>query len=233
MMFPVIQPVSPKSVYYQAARILCEYHENNAAIQKLDKYEDLYTFHLVCRSFRNWSSHNKFTEAEMKAEIFAVVFCIALRTYFDEKQNNGNTFDSTLNYYEEIYFTEKDILEGNYKEVCEEIHKKLTQGISLVGFFKKAVYTHKYSHLVHIWGEENKEADIEDILMPIIVKDLDIWPNNVNLRNLLLNDLSDLHIPQLDYADQSDENKFIDLMIKKSIELWSKKSVGTIQEVSS
>ena len=102
MMFPVIQPVSPESVYYQAARILCEYHENNAAIQKLDKYEDLYTFHLVCRSFRNWSSHNKFETAEMKAEIFAVVFCIALRTYFDEKQNNGNTFDSTLNYYEEI-----------------------------------------------------------------------------------------------------------------------------------
>lgn len=233
MMFPVIPPKFPEQVYYQAARILCEYHENNAAIQRLD--EELYVFHLVCRSFRNWSAHNKFAKAEMPAEIFAIVFCIALRTYFDKKQNNEKTFDSTLNYYEEIYFTEKDISEKDYNDAYEDIHNKLTK-ISLVGFFKKPVYTHKYSHLVHIWGEETKKAELKDILMPIIVKDLDIWPNDINLSNLSLNSLFDLHIPQLENqndAYQSDENKFIDLVIKKSIELWSKKSVETIQEGSS
>lgn len=110
MMFPVVPPENPDKVYYQAARILSEYHENSADIKKLNK--ELYEFHLVCRSFRNWSSHNKFTKAEMSAKIFAVIFCIALRTYFDEEQNNEeqnnyNTFSSTLNYYEEIYFSKR------------------------------------------------------------------------------------------------------------------------------
>lgn len=100
MMFPVVPPENPDKVYYQAARILSEYHENSADIKKLNNYEDLYTFHLVCRSFRNWSSHNKFAKAEMTAGIFAVIFCIALRTYFDEKQNEDHHFVPELKYYE-------------------------------------------------------------------------------------------------------------------------------------
>ncbi len=235
MMFPVVPPENPDKVYYQAARILSEYHENSADIKKLNNKKDLYEFHLVCRSFRNWSSHNKFAKAEMTAGIFAVIFCIALRTYFDEKQNEDRHFVPELKYYEEIYFSKKDISEEDYKKECGNIHDKLTK-ISLVGFLKKAEHTYKYSHLVHIWGEEKKQADVKDILMPIIVKDQDIRLNNRNLSDLYLNDLFSLNITQTgnqNYAYQSDENSFIDLMVRSSIKLWSETSDEHVPEASS
>ena len=176
----------------------------------------------------------------MSAKIFAVIFCIALRTYFDEEQNNEeqnnyNTFSSTLNYYEEIYFSKKGISDDDYQGACKNIFEKLTT-ISLVGFLKKAEYTHKYSHLVHIWGEEKKQADVKDILMPIIVKDRDIQLNNRNLSDLCLNDLFSLGITQTENqnnAYQSDENNFIDLMVRSSIKLWSETSNENVPEASS
>lgn len=250
MMFPVVPPKFPEQLYYQTARILCEYHENNAAIKKLNNYEDLYTFHLVCRSFRNWSSHNKFAKAEMTAGIFAVIFCIALRTYFDEKQNEDHHFVPELKYYEEIYFSKKDISEKKYNDVCEAIKKKLTENISLVKFFSSTKQNiqgnqgnQKYSHLVYIWGEENNKADVQDVLMPIIVKDKNIPIANNKLQELKVcsllsannfsaaNEQSEEEISGTQCIqegistdnEQSDEITFIDLIVRSSIELWIEK----------
>ena len=260
MMFPVVPPKFPEQVYYQTARILCEYHENNAAIQKLNNYEDLYTFHLVCRSFRNWSSHNKFAKAEMTAKIFAVIFCIALRTYFDEKQNEDRHYVPKLKYYEEIYFSKKDISEKEYNNVCETIKNKLTENISLVKFFSSTKQdiqgnqgNKKYSHLVYIWGEENNKADVQDVLMPIIVKDKNIPIANNKLQELkvcsllsannfsAVNEQSEEEISGTQCIqegistdnEQSDEITFIDLIVRSSIELWLEKSAENKQEASS
>ena len=260
MMFPVVPPENPDKVYYQAARILSEYHENSADIKKLNNYEDLYTFHLVCRSFRNWSSHNKFTKAEMSAKIFAVIFCIALRTYFDEKQNEDRHYVPELKYYEEIYFSKKDISEKEYNNVCETIKNKLTENISLVKFFsstkqdiQKNQGNQKYSHLVYIWGEENNKADVQDVLMPIIVKDKNIPIANNKLQELkvcsllsannfsAVNEQSEEEISGTQCIqegistdnEQSDEITFIDLIVRSSIELWLEKSAENKQEASS
>ena len=260
MMFPVVPPENPDKVYYQAARILSEYHENSADIKKLNNYEDLYTFHLVCRSFRNWSSHNKFAKAEMTAKIFAVIFCIALRTYFDEKQNEDRHYVPKLKYYEEIYFSKKDISEKEYNNVCETIKNKLTENISLVKFFSSTKQdiqgnqgNKKYSHLVYIWGEENNKADVQDVLMPIIVKDKNIPIANNKLQELkvcsllsannfsAVNEQSEEEISGTQCIqegistdnEQSDEITFIDLIVRSSIELWLEKSAENKQEASS
>ena len=259
MMFPVVPPENPDKVYYQAARILSEYHENSADIKKLNNYEDLYTFHLVCRSFRNWSSHNKFAKAEMTAKIFAVIFCIALRTYFDEKQNEDRHYVPELKYYEEIYFSKKDISEKEYNNVCETIKNKLTENISLVKFFSSTKQdiqgnqgNKKYSHLVYIWGEENNKADVQDVLMPIIVKDKNIPIANNQLQELKVcsllsannfsaaNEQSEEEISGTQCIqegistdnEQSDEITFIDLIVRSSIELWIEKPAENKQEAS-
>ena len=72
--------------------------------------------------------------------------------------------------------------------------------------------------------------------MPIIVKDRDIQLNNRNLSDLCLNDLFSLGITQTENqnnAYQSDENNFIDLMVRSSIKLWSETSNENVPEASS
>ena len=180
MMFPVIPPSSPEKVYYQAARILCEYHEESAKIQDIDY--SIYPLHAVCRNFRNWSSHNKFNNPEMSADIFALLFCIALRTYFDfliyydkDKKEKISEFNNELFYYESNYgYKMKDNYIHRNNESFNNIKNMLKAGTSLLSVLNKNKRRNRisYSELVYIWGENQlNTAKIQYILYPIIMKD--------------------------------------------------------------
>lgn len=198
MMFPVIQPASPKKVYYQAARILCEYHEENTKIQKIDQY--IYPFHAVCRNFRNWSSHNKFHEAEMPADIFALLFCITLRTYFDflvyvyynkGKQEKISKFEEKYFAYEDVYNFKQSNIQNDDIGLFDIIKDKLIKGSSLPLVLNRKTREKSipYSELVWLWGEDkNNRAHIHYILFPLVMKDYSMQfnntPNNMKLNAL-------------------------------------------------
>ena len=198
MMFPVIQPASPKKVYYQAARILCEYHEENTKIQKIDQY--IYPFHAVCRNFRNWSSHNKFHEAEMPADIFALLFCITLRTYFDflvyvyynkGKQEKISKFEEKYFAYEDVYNFKQSNIQNDDIGLFDIIKDKLIKesSLPLVLNRKTREKSIPYSELVWLWGEDkNNRAHIHYILFPLVMKDYSMQfnntPNNMKLNAL-------------------------------------------------
>ena len=169
MMFPVIPPSSPEKVYYQAARILCEYHEESAKIQSVDY--NIYPLHAVCRNFRNWSSHNRLKKAEMPPNIFALIFCIALRTYFDEKQLIKE-FSKERFYYEKNYGYNYE--DKEHKFSFDYIKNKLKDETSLLSVLdkKKKKNTISYSELVYIWGEDpSHDTEINYVLYPIIMRD--------------------------------------------------------------
>ena len=169
MMFPVIPPSSPEKVYYQAARILCEYHEESAKIQVVNY--NIYPLHAVCRNFRNWSSHNRLKKAEMPPNIFALIFCIALRTYFDEKQLI-NEFSKERFYYEKNYGYNYE--DKEHKFSFDDIKNMLKSETSLLSVLdkKKKKNTISYSELVYIWGEDpSHDTEINYVLYPIIMRD--------------------------------------------------------------
>lgn len=201
MMFPVILPSEPEQVYYQAARILCEYHEDKANIGKLSvESPNIYPFHMVCRNFRNWSSHNRFNEAKMSPEIFALFFCITLRTYFDDKQNNNFTDDKF--YYETIYFAN-----DNASPKVDKIKEKMSSVIS--GISVKKVFFDKSSskeiicsELVYKWGLIAKEIKISDIFLSILFKYHKIKFDFPKLDNIFKN------IFENTQSEQQNENIF-------------------------
>ena len=222
MMFPVIQPASPEKVYYQAARILCEYHEDKANIGLILKNSpNIYPFHVVCRNFRNWSSHNKFENAEMPAKIFALLFCITLHTYFDTKQENEKIFDNLFD-YEKIYFISK----GNLNIEDEQIEKKrqyIKKGINLLNILepKNKKYKFSYPELTWRWGRnpDNKDVNITDILLPILLQNwyfgfetnlLDI-ENNIAIK--LFEDT------QQKLTEDKSKNEFTDLIFQEAYEI--------------
>lgn len=99
MLFPVVQPSKTEQVYYQALQMVAMLHEESADIRKT-KNLFCYPWHSMIRNFRNWSAHNKLGEASIDGEQFALLFCVALRTFFDEKQK---TEFSGLYRYEEVF----------------------------------------------------------------------------------------------------------------------------------
>ena len=205
MMFPVILPSAPEQVYYQAARILCEYHEESAKIQNVYKdKKNIYPFHASCRCFRNWSSHNKFNSTKMSPEIFALLFCVALRTYFDCAQKE-NKFSDKL-YYEEIYFTKKDTaVSADALEKKRELIRKNTNPSQIV-YYPKPNQTAKtqftYSELVCKWGEnKNTKPNVEDIFLTVLLKD---W--NIKFSEKLFEDNFDEKEKNI-FIDTQNENK--------------------------
>ena len=176
MMFPVVPPANPKQLYYQVARILCEYHEEKAKIQKIAN-KAYYPFHVVCRNFRNWSSHNKFESVEMSASIFALIFCIVLRTYFDDKQSPEEQKEFFSECYEDIYFSKKDT---SYKDIDEKTLNRLYGNISnwlyekisifqIFDEYKKNKKSLTYSNLTYILGLGDTPREIYEILFPILM----------------------------------------------------------------
>lgn len=111
MLFPVTQPCNCGQLYYQALQVATIFHEESAKITKLDKNLSLKKYHQAVRNFRNWSAHNKFNSNEISAELFAYMFCITLRTYFQEQESqfavnlNGSALESYKIYEKEFFDT--------------------------------------------------------------------------------------------------------------------------------
>lgn len=113
MMFPVLPPYKEEErekIYYEAARVVSVFHEEQAKINKLKNKPEIKKFHQTVRYFRNWSAHNKIKEAAMSADFFAVFFCIALRTYFQDDYNKALD-------YEKAYFNNQEHEEIEDKEL--------------------------------------------------------------------------------------------------------------------
>ena len=106
MLFPVTVPVCPEKVYYQAMKTLSMFHEERADISKLDG-KQFKRFHSCIRNFRNWSSHNKI-RSELSGDKFAILFCIALRTYF-QWEDDQSLDDDALQPYEKLYGFDTEI----------------------------------------------------------------------------------------------------------------------------
>jgi hypothetical protein len=110
MLFPVTKPAEPEKVYYQAMQVAAMYHEESAKHYKISDECEYKKYHSCIRNFRNWSAHNKLEDKELKAEQFALLLCIALRTYFDEEisddkknKNEKYSFSDKLFCYETSY----------------------------------------------------------------------------------------------------------------------------------
>jgi len=214
MMFPVIPPSSPEKVYYQAARILCEYHEESAKIQVVNY--NIYPLHAVCRNFRNWSSHNRLKKAEMPPNIFALIFCIALRTYFDEKQLI-NEFSKERFYYEKNYGYNYE--DKEHKFSFDDIKNMLKAETSLLSVLdkKKKKNTISYSELVYIWGEDpSHDAEINYVLYPIIMRDYIKFTENT-VDSIKLNCNSNCLFE--DKKGKSYDNEFMKLVFNEACKI--------------
>jgi len=214
MMFPVIPPSSPEKVYYQAARILCEYHEESAKIQVVNY--NIYPLHAVCRNFRNWSSHNRLKKAEMPPNIFALIFCIALRTYFDEKQLI-NEFSKERFYYEKNYGYNYE--DKEHKFSFDNIKNTLKAETSLLSVLdkKKKKNTISYSELVYIWGEDpSHDAEINYVLYPIIMRDYIKFTENT-VDSIKLNCKSNYLFE--DKKGKSYDNEFMKLVFNEACKI--------------
>lgn len=110
LLFPVVKPFDDELVYYQALQVLTMFHEESAKMKELDKYPEIKKYHQTARNFRNWSAHNKIRSTKMDAEIFIYIFCITLRTYFEEVNfEEKKQLYSTVEWYR-LY--EKEALES-------------------------------------------------------------------------------------------------------------------------
>lgn len=103
LLFPIVYPINCEQVYYYALQAITAFHEESADIEKLSKEPNLKKYHQAVRNFRNWSAHNKFKKTELPAELFAYLFCISLRTYFDGDFNNPKEKECHKEYEEEIF----------------------------------------------------------------------------------------------------------------------------------
>lgn len=145
MLFPVLRPDKPEKVYYQAAKSICGFHENKANLDKTkddkQKITSITKFHSVSRTFRNWSAHNKFENNTMTAEEFALIFCITLRSYFDEgqkeKDDDKKDFKPDRLDYEKDYWLDTPITDSPkefnsaFYEIATESLDKINDSITL------------------------------------------------------------------------------------------------------
>ena len=130
LMMSVNRPLNPEKIYYQVMKNLSEFHENKAKIEIMEQYPDLKRYHSCIRYFRNWSSHNRLNK-KIKAEHFAILFCIALRTYFNGTPEQP-VFDENIYEYEKNYkfpsceTTDKlglqNILQNNFIEMIKKLN---------------------------------------------------------------------------------------------------------------
>ena len=190
MLFPVIKPENPKSVYYQAAQVICSFHESSAEFKNIIG-KDCHNYHSVVRCFRNWSSHDKFKKREMNDKTFALLFCIALRTYFDS--------DDCL-YYEKCFFFEQsskpddekdaqttfvdlEVFANNFKTALEYIISPLNPK-NLFPYYKESNYT--FTELVLSYGKnaDSNSQRISTVFYPLLFGDIEIIVN----PKLILND---------------------------------------------
>lgn len=124
MLFPVVRPSNEERVYYQALQMAALFHEESAKIKKVKGF--FQPWHSMIRNFRNWGAHNKFDNASLDGEQFAFLFCIALRTFFDEQQiNNPNKFSDFYEY--EKIFDFKNSYQVKEGEECTEIKADFTK----------------------------------------------------------------------------------------------------------
>lgn len=187
MLFPVKRPSNPLSVYYRAMQIVAAFHEENADLFNksllISNYPKLRKYHLCIRNFRNWSSHNKM-KPELNGESFALLLCIALRTYFMwESDKNLNT---DLLPYEALYrfnrtgTVNRNELKKKLYKAWKEIHEILNNGDvkeKYKGFYRdlnKAIH-----NLGYVKGVQNMERYL---FLPIWISDfetqLDISDND-------------------------------------------------------
>lgn len=129
LLFPVIKPQNPKTVYYHALQVVSIFHEESADIKKLNKNDKimLRKFHQSVRNFRNWSAHNKFKENSIDGCLFTYIFCIALRTYFADIDKQFSVEIEAHEVYEKDYFTKEKVSQidlKNFKDKYRENWKR-------------------------------------------------------------------------------------------------------------
>lgn len=117
LLFPVIKPQKPETVYYHALQVVSMFHEESADINKLNNNDKimLKKFHQSVRNFRNWSAHNKFNENSVNCYLFTYIFCIALRTYFVDIDKQFSVEIEVHDVYEKDYFTKEKASQIDYK----------------------------------------------------------------------------------------------------------------------
>lgn len=133
LLFENMVPSDVDNLYYHAMHIFAGFHEEKAKINNLSKSKSaLYPYHSMIRFFRNWSSHNLFEANALSADEFALLFCIALRTYFDEKQiDKGKAFSEDLFAYEDQYFDNVKLNITTTTQEQKELAEQVLQQVSI------------------------------------------------------------------------------------------------------
>ena len=129
----------------------------------MEKYPQLKKFHSCIRNFRNWSSHNKLKKTKLTSHQFALLFCIALRTYFDGMPKNDSFYEKLYD-YEEIY---------QFKSNAVPDSRKLRD--KLENFFKETVsnlkdYDYRFSleKMVRDYGTtDSAQIDMKYLFLPL------------------------------------------------------------------
>lgn len=170
LMMPVSRPANPEKIYYQIIQNLSAFHEGKVDITKINNYPDLKKYHCCMRNFRNWSAHNKLNRKKIEKKYFLIMFCIALRTYFNGKPEQQN-FDTDLYDYEKIcnFNNSEETDFSKIEETLKECFKETAA--NLKDYKTKTVKSSLYLDLDEMIREysKNPEAKMEMkyIFLPI------------------------------------------------------------------
>lgn len=123
LLFPVVKPHDCESLYYHALQVTTMFHEESANLTKVDDKEHLKKYHQSVRNFRNWSAHNKFIYSKIELNLFAYLFCIALRSYFVNEEIQFSTDADCYSVYEKDFFDSINVEAVDYNTFDEKYRK--------------------------------------------------------------------------------------------------------------
>ena len=144
------------------------FHEESADIKKLHNSPAIKKYHQSVRNFRNWSAHNKFEKVEIEAGLFMCIFCMALRTYFtnkDEDMSYETDFHEFIKAKTDNIRKQFCIFENKYIENWNRHFQKICNKD------KNGLLCNDIDELLRTSGNcENKDMKLEDSLLNLLDK---------------------------------------------------------------
>ena len=188
LLFPTALPQERKRIYYQALQVVTMLHEESAKIEILDQkefkdsYPQIKSYHQAVRNFRNWSAHNQFSSNEIDAKLFAYMFCITLRSYFQPLEtqfmvkNQDEEVADCYDVYEEEYYQlvkSTKIDAGNFKDKYKKVFNKHFEKVENLSDKRKCWECRNIDELLLASGKcktskPDERMNISDLLLNIL-----------------------------------------------------------------
>ena len=177
LMMPVSRPSKPETIYYQIMKNLSEFHEKKAKIETMEQYPDLKRYHSCMRYFRNWSAHNRLNK-KIKTEHFAILFCIALRTYFNGTPEKPILCEKQYEYEENYGFS---LCETTDKIGLQKfLQKNFKEMIKTLNYYNPAF---SFDEIIREYGKNTEiKIDMKYLLLPLW-SDKELFKSKGNIKS--------------------------------------------------